>query len=575
MKLLTPQRAVVIACALLTNGCATGPDGQPQSLQQSFKSTFNSDDPCSNNARNIGIVGGAVAGAVLNKAFGGGGKGALLASAGVGALVGGLIGADMDQRRCELSKVAKTHNLDLVMTDIALAAPAPAGGAAPAAPNADAPKAATVGMSVTVFDRGTQFVTGSGTPSPEARAAFADVADHYAASAKSQSAGDVQAAKERTKKMRILLVGHTDDVGSSQENADLSEKRAQAIATIFAQRGFDASQIYYQGAGETFPIADNRTDEGRARNRRVEIVDLSDESTFNAFLTARRPNLAHYRPAAIAAAEPRSTTAAAKSQPQSQPQRKIASADGAAGKAKSNAATPAAQPAAAARDAAPLKTPGADTSQAKVAKVAEPAKAPALKTAKASPLDSLDFGGKPLTAQQKSVDIGKTAHAGGFSIISSAYASDDTPLGSCQADRPRIGNRVKSLSSGQSLKTADYLPGTATASWSGKVNGHLLGMTGVAVLRDGAQPAGNPTFFIWKNWVDGSKAAPDLKTAGGVNAYQGDKALLYRAFFADGPVRCIDMVIPNGAPNTAPASTLVYARAGALYQADYSPTIAR
>lgn len=584
MKILTPKSTAVLACALMTTSCATGPDGKPQSLQQSFKSTFNSDDPCSNNARNIGIVGGAVAGALLNKALGGGGgKGGLALSAGVGALVGGMIGADMDERRCELSKVAKAHNLDIVMTDIAMTAPA---NTAQVSQNTNTntgtststAQPATVGMSVTVFDRGAQFVTGSGTPTPEARKAFAEVADKYAATAKSQNAADIKAAQDRTRKMRILLVGHTDDTGSSQENADLSEKRAQAIATIFAQHGFDASQVYFQGAGETFPLADNRTDDGRARNRRVEIVDLSDESTFNAFLAARRPNLANYRPAPVTEPGARPAEAAPRKSAASSSTDKLATTgtaaakapNRAAAKAQNSTATPPAQVAAASRDTG--KAPAASTSPTRVA---EAAKAAPANTAKASPLDSLDFGGKPLTAQQRPVDIGKIARATSFSIISTAYASDEMPLGRCEADRPRISNRVKSLGSGQSIKTAEYLPGAATSSWSGKVNGHLLGLTGVAVLRDGAQPASNPTFFIWKNWVAGSKAAPDLKTMGSVNAYQGDKALLYRAFFVDGPIRCIDMVIPNGTPNTAPASTLVYARAGGLYEADYSPTIAR
>jgi hypothetical protein len=97
----------------------------------------------------------------------------------------------------------------------------------------------------------------------------------------------------------------------------------------------------------------------------------------------------------------------------------------------------------------------------------------------------------------------------------------------------------------------------------------------VAVLRDGGQPGSRPTLYIWKNYVDGSHAKPDVKTSGDVNAYQGDKALLYRVFPTDGPVRCIDMVIPNRTPNTAPASSFVYARAKTLYQAEFSPTITR
>src|SRR5205823_2690461 len=96
----------------------------------------------------------------------------------------------------------------------------------------------------------------------------------------------------------ILLVGHTDDTGSSELNAALSERRARAIARLFYDHGVPIAQVYYQGAGETLPIADNRTEPGRARNRRVEIVDLPDEAALVAYLQDRTPRLEHYRPAA-------------------------------------------------------------------------------------------------------------------------------------------------------------------------------------------------------------------------------------------------------------------------------------
>jgi hypothetical protein len=190
-------------------------------------------------------------------------------------------------------------------------------------------------------------------------------------------------------------------------------------------------------------------------------------------------------------------------------------------------------------------------------------------------LVNIDLGGKPGNGQFRVADIGKAAQASSFSIISSAYAADESPVGSCATDRPRISRGVKSLGTGQVIKTSEYLPGAANASWGGRANGHLLGLSGVAVLRDGGQPASHPTFFVWKNFVEGSKAPADLKTTADVNAYQGDKALLYRVFLTEGPVRCIDLVIPKGAANTAPASSLVYERNSAIYQADYSPTIVR
>lgn len=533
-----------------------------------MKSTFASDDPCSNNARNIGVAAGVAIGALLGKQLGDGHGKSVVVGATLGALAGGLIGADMDRRRCELFKLAKAHNLDIAMTDITMSPPGPAGsGASPTASQAAGASSAvspaqqtqTVGMSFTVFDNGKQFPSGSAAPSEAAQRAFADFAEKYRTIGTGGDAKAVQEAKDRARKMRILLVGHTDDAGPSQLNADLSEERARAIAGIFARHGFDASQIYFQGAGEVFPIADNRTEDGRSRNRRVEIVDLSDDAAFNAFLSSRRPNLANYRPVTPTAdARIRTATNATSSKPVDKvPAKPLV-----------------------AKPSTTLASKG-DTVTRTIAKTSPATVAAGGGNARgaASVADSsfdLDFGGKPVNnGQFKAVDIGKPLKVSSFSIISSAYAADDTPLGSCASDRPRISNRVKSLSTGQSLKTSDYLPGTASASWSGMVNRHMVGMSGVAVLRDGATPVGRPNFYVWKNWVDGSKAIPETKTTAEVNAYQGDRALLYRVFPVEGPVRCIDLVIPNGAPSTAPSSTLVYSYAKTLYQADYAAAIPR
>lgn len=66
--------------------------------------------------------------------------------------------------------------------------------------------------------------------------------------------------------------GYTDSTGSESENKMLSEKRAQAVADRLTEAGIDSSRIKVEGRGEADPIADNSTAEGRAANRRVEIV---------------------------------------------------------------------------------------------------------------------------------------------------------------------------------------------------------------------------------------------------------------------------------------------------------------
>ena len=69
----------------------------------------------------------------------------------------------------------------------------------------------------------------------------------------------------------IIATGHTDSIGSDAYNQRLSERRATAVKNYLVSRGIEASRVYTEGKGEKQPVADNRTKEGRAKNRRVEI----------------------------------------------------------------------------------------------------------------------------------------------------------------------------------------------------------------------------------------------------------------------------------------------------------------
>lgn len=134
-----------------------------------------------------------------------------------------------------------------------------------------------------------------------------------------------------------------------------------------------------------------------------------------------------------------------------------------------------------------------------------------------------------------------------FSLISQAQASDLKAISTCDLDRPRVSGMVKSLKDGKSYSTSDYLPGVYDSSWAGTVNGHLVALTHVAVLRDGGVPAGQPNLLIYQDYNSKNKKAPIYNNLANVNTYQGDKALLYRVFVA-GPVQCLDIVIPNANP---------------------------
>jgi len=69
----------------------------------------------------------------------------------------------------------------------------------------------------------------------------------------------------------IIAVGHTDSVGADAYNQKLSVRRAEAVKAYLVSKGIEKNRVYTEGKGEKQPVADNKTKEGRAKNRRVEI----------------------------------------------------------------------------------------------------------------------------------------------------------------------------------------------------------------------------------------------------------------------------------------------------------------
>ena len=72
--------------------------------------------------------------------------------------------------------------------------------------------------------------------------------------------------------MKILIEGHTDAIGSEEYNLILSKKRAQAVLDFMVSQGVAADRLSSEGYGESRPVADNETEEGRQKNRRVDLV---------------------------------------------------------------------------------------------------------------------------------------------------------------------------------------------------------------------------------------------------------------------------------------------------------------
>ena len=95
------------------------------------------------------------------------------------------------------------------------------------------------------------------------------------ASVRPDLAGDlrtVAASLLKYPSSRIEVIGHTDNTGTAAYNQDLSQRRAGAVAGVLRDSGVPSSRLTAYGRGEDQPVASNLTPEGRAQNRRVEII---------------------------------------------------------------------------------------------------------------------------------------------------------------------------------------------------------------------------------------------------------------------------------------------------------------
>lgn len=85
---------------------------------------------------------------------------------------------------------------------------------------------------------------------------------------------DVVRSLQLWKEVKIEIQGHTDALGSAQSNMKLSQRRADVIKEYFIEQGISAERLKAVGYGETVPVGDNETPEGRAANRRVELIQI-------------------------------------------------------------------------------------------------------------------------------------------------------------------------------------------------------------------------------------------------------------------------------------------------------------
>ncbi len=210
------RTAVAVAIAFAMTGCATLRDNHTACVTAAALT-----------GATLGAVGGGVG---VKNVENGPDDGEVAAGAGAGLVAGGLIGYLIGHYACPEEEV--------------IAAPAPP----PPPPPAKGTKIAEI--------PGPNFDFNKSTLTPAGRAKVADAA---------------RTLKDNPT-VHVEVGGHTDSIGSDAYNQKLSERRADTVAKELEADGISASRLTVRGYGKRKPVADNKTAEGRARNRRVELV---------------------------------------------------------------------------------------------------------------------------------------------------------------------------------------------------------------------------------------------------------------------------------------------------------------
>ena len=183
----------------------------------------------------IGAGAGGIVGAFIGKSAGNTALGALIGGA-VGGTAGAFVGRNMDRQAAELKE---------------------------SIPGASVIR---VGEGIIVrFDSGILFDV--------------DKADVKAGA--NDNLKNLAESLQKNVQTDLIIIGHTDNTGTPVQNLDLSLRRAQSVKDYLVTGGVDAARISTQGKGETEPIADNATEDGRAQNRRVEIIIIANKQMRN------------------------------------------------------------------------------------------------------------------------------------------------------------------------------------------------------------------------------------------------------------------------------------------------------
>lgn len=492
--IITKYISITTSCLILFNGCA---------------STFE---------QNMGRIGGTTIGAGVGAAIGKeiAGDAGMLIGAVIGGGIGYVIGNEIDKRRANLNKLAKEENLEVLSQNVVES------NNQVVSQNIDKGNVdkKIVGDSFTVFSNEEQFALNSSNLNKRAEDIFTKVAKEYKNSDK-----------------KILIIGHTDDSGSSVHNQKLSEDRAKNVGDIFVQNGFQKSNIYYLGAGENNPIANNNTVDGAKKNRRVEIVELKDENEIIKY-ASKTSNPEFFRKVetkVVTSAKSNKNEIVRKVNSVKTDEKEIQSKE----IVQKNQVIP-------------------DKRQVSTSKVR----------------DIFDFKGKKVVDNKFALktNFGESIQSNDFSIFTKAQANNATNFyQNCLTDKPRVKADVKSLETNKAIyKTIDYKKGLNNVPFVTNIEKTLIAINPVAVLENSSSSVNAPKVSFYKDYKGEEDIEPTLELLTSVNTYQGTNGLIYRIFFEnnDTQMKCIDIVFDEKNVNNS-KGVIYYTKNNQVLERDF------
>lgn len=338
---------------------------------------------------------------------------------------------------------------------------------------------------------------------------------------------------------KVFVVGHTDSSGSPVYNQKLSEQRALFIANRLSTMGLSKDRIFFEGVGPNQPVASNSTPEGKAKNRRFELIDIFTDDIANNAVSL--------------------DTVLAVSNAKKQRIENIMNDQGLAQSAKVK------------EEKNKVKAEGGDADAPLDLK-------PILVAASKEPQTQVGVrrDNSPLNLQGADLDFVASSnaltsnlgvyHDDSWSLFAKANAAPPAVIESCAISGPKVQSSVKTLS-GQShtLKVGDGLPSLFGLDWYGAAdtesgsNKTMVIVGPVYIDKTDFSPHGDPSIKFITNYSR-SKQTPDYIYKAQVETYRGDDAVLYRVYPADGKAKidCADFVFSTTGETVAKHAEIVY-----------------